>query len=244
MSFVGNALNNLAFARINTVVFTSNGTYTPPNNLLYAQVIAVGGGGGSGGRDATNSSENAIGCGGGGGGAAIKTFSRADLLPDVSVTVGSGGSAGPASANFGGNGGNSTFATSIPLAGNGGGGGRGRVGNNFPIGTSGTGFTTPNGGSASGGDLNIPGGPCGFSEGLSRTSGGTQVAAVLGSPGNSILSNVTGTGPRNAESIIPGGVYGGGAPTCWNGGGSQSARVGNPGGDGVVIVFEYLGIEP
>lgn len=240
MSFVGNALNNLPFARIKCVVFTSNGTYTPPPELLYAQVICVGGGGGSGGRGATAANQNAIGCGGAGGGTAIKTFSRSDLLPSVSVTIGSGGSAGPASANFGGTGGNTTFDTSTPLVGNGGGGGRGVVGASIVIGTAATGFTTPTGGSGSGGDINLQGGACGWSQ-TALSSGISQ--AALGSPGNSFLSNVAGTGPRNGGAAIPGTLYGGGGPTCWNSR-SQSARVGNVGGQGVCVIYEYLGVEP
>ncbi len=239
MSFAQNAVDNKVFVSLNLVVITSNGTYTPPNNLLYAQVIAVGGGGGSGGRDATTAAgtSNAFGGGGGGGGTCIKSFNLSDLLPNVSVTIGSGGAAGSAGLNSGGNGGDTIFSTSTPLqAGGGAGGGSASSASGSPQ-EFGLDIIGALGGSASGGDLNIPGGRCG------RTNAGNA-----GAPGASLLCAPSGSGRRNGDTARAGNLYGGGAGTCWNtsayGLGSQSARAGAAGAQGVVIIYEYLGVAP
>jgi len=64
MSFVGNALNNIQFTSVNMVTFTSNGTYTPPSNLLYAQIECGGGGGGG---ETISEGSGSGGAGGSGG---------------------------------------------------------------------------------------------------------------------------------------------------------------------------------
>lgn len=241
MTFAQNSLDNKAFVSLNLVVFTSNGTYTPPNNLLAAQVICVGGGGGAGGRSNTavagGTPTESFGGGGGGGGTAIKVFSLSDLLPNVNVTVGDGGSAGSSGLNPGGNGGDTIFATSTPLVGNGGAGGTSSAAESGSPSDFGLDIVGAAGGSASGGDLNIPGGSCGFT-----TAGGA------GSPGSSLLSPPAGAAGRNTSSARQGLIYGGGAGTAWNtsqyGQGTQSAKPGAEGGAGVVIIYEYLGVAP
>jgi len=226
MSFAQNAVDNKVFVSLNLVVITSNGTYTPPNNLLYAQVIAVGGGGGSGGRAATTAAgaSHAFGGGGGGGGTCIKSFNLSDLLPNVSVTIGSGGAAGSAGLNSGGNGGDTIFATSTPLQAGGGAGGGSASSASDEFGLDIIGAL---GGSASGGDLNT---------------------GNAGAPGASLLCAPAGSGRRNGDTARAGNLYGGGAGTCWNtssyGLCSQSARAGAVGAQGVVIIYEYLGVAP
>ena len=133
-------------------VFTNSGTWTRPEGVHRVHVKLWGGGGG-GGWSATWITPTGCGvcCGGGGGGycEGVITVTR-----DVSVTVGSGGAAGPAPTGggvanptdyTGGSGGNSSF---LSLTANGGGGGDYLLGILCPDG---------NGGSASGGSLNVAG---------------------------------------------------------------------------------------
>jgi hypothetical protein len=228
MSFVGNALNNIAFTRANMVVITSNTTYTPPVNLLFAKVIAIGGGGGSGGRASTSSTQRSLGGGGGGGGTAIKIFSKSDLMPNVSVTIGAGGAAGSAGANPGGTGGTTTFATSTPLTCNGGAGGEGK---SAGVNTETQGV---DGGNATGGDLNIQGGGC-YS---SRTNANAPSCQDL-APGGVTYFSMGGRLSRETVGSTVAMLYGGGAGTIYNSG-SSSAAAGIDGADGVVVITEYL----
>jgi len=202
MSFVGNALNNVAVTNANMVVITSNTTYTPPDNLIYAEVVAIGGGGGSGGRTSGGVGTISIGQGGGGGGTAIKIFSKSDLMPNVSVTIGSGGAAGSAGANPGGTGGTTTFATSTPLTCNGGAGGEGT--------TSGSSRETDqvDGGNATGGDLNFQGGSCFSSQYALGTPQNRQLA-----PGGRTFLSMGGMLSNNTSGPAGALPYGGGAGT-------------------------------
>lgn len=116
-----NSINNINIVSSNVTSNTGSGTYTPPANLLYAIVI-LRGGGGAGGGSSTGSTVGlfSAGAGGGGGGYAIGVFSRAQLLPSVSVTVGAGGTG--VSAGSGNAGGASTFGSLLTA--NGGAGGQ------------------------------------------------------------------------------------------------------------------------
>jgi len=97
------------FALPNAVTFTSNGTYTPSQNVEYVEVYVTGGGGG-GAKGGVRS-----GCGGGGGGTTYKI-----LAPTVTaVTIGAGG-VGSVVTAAGGAGGNSSFGTVVGDGGSGG----------------------------------------------------------------------------------------------------------------------------
>jgi len=84
------------------LVFASSGTYNPPVNatLLHVHIIGAGGGGGGGYTGATH------GGGGGGGGQVMDGTFLASGGP-LAITIGAGGTPGPA-ATAGGNGGDTS----------------------------------------------------------------------------------------------------------------------------------------
>lgn len=84
-------------------VFTTSGTYTPTADLQYAIIEVVGGGGAGGGSDACittgiPTTETSYGAGGGGGEYAKAIFSSGTIGASQVVTVGAGG-AGATSSN-------------------------------------------------------------------------------------------------------------------------------------------------
>ena len=217
---ISNAINNVQFTSVNIVTFTSNGTYTPPANLLWAQVECVGAGGGAAGQPATGPTTLCVSGAGGGGGYVRKVYARSSLTPNVSVTVGSGGAGGAAGTNNGSPGGSTTF---IGLTGAGGNGGLATTASSAPA------VAGVAGGTASGGDVNIPGGstmvanygdPSRFFE---MSQGGTSYFSA---------STATGTGAT-------GNSYGGGGGGSWRDN-SASAIAGNAGQSGVVLITEFL----
>lgn len=188
--------------------FTANGTWTKPVGINLIKVTVIGGGGGGGGTGSLDNSASS----GAGGGSAIKLI---DVTPisSAAVTVGTGGAGGVAGDNNGASGTTSSFGTFC--SGTGG------------IGGSANGFQPSQGGTATGGDLNIKGG-----FGTNGSMNGHQDS--LGQGGNTLLG-FGGAAPRNAIGYIPTG-YGSG------GGGSGSfntAFPGRAGADGIVVVEEY-----
>jgi hypothetical protein len=223
-----NAINNVQFTSVNIVTFDANGTYTPPANLLWAQVECVGGGGGSSGVPIPPSNRTAASAAGGSGGYTKKAYAKSSLSPNVTITIGSGGTGGAAGANDGNAGGATTF-----LSMSAGGGSPG------PRGT--TGFesraTGGSGGTASNGDINLTG------------YQGSQVLSY-----QDTLSQVVSLSPANTPSIyapgadfpvnllgINGSLYGGGASGVvrYNPGATGSAA-GRNGAAGIVIITEFL----
>lgn len=191
-------------------VYTSSTTWTVPSGITKIKVHATGGGGGGYGG---NSTYNAGGDGGPSAGTAIGYFS---VTPGASytITIGAGGSGG-VSGNAGGSGGNTTFVgTGISLAGN---------GAQF-IGT------VSNGGTASGGQLNLEG--CGQGNYSAPDgyfpSGGSLSGhpSFWGGGGKGAVYNQSGTSAA---------TYGAG------GGGGPGGTTNRPGGNGAggVVVIEY-----
>lgn len=103
---------------VNTLVFTSSGTYTPTPGTKRIRVTITGGGGGGGGCKAISNNETFFGAGGGAGGTIISIMTPTQN--SYPVTIGAGG-AGGVSATYGINGGNSLFASLIAPGGAGGG---------------------------------------------------------------------------------------------------------------------------
>jgi hypothetical protein len=229
MSFVGNALNNIAFTRINIVTVTSNGTYTKPDDLRAAQVVVIGGGGGSGGMQSTGSGQVSLGGAGGGGATAIKVFSYNDLSATTSITIGAGGAGGVAGFNPGSAGGTTIFSSSTPVEATGGAGGASIAGSINPradvLGAA--------GGTATGGDINVTGGHSGASF---RDGTGAQDPQIYGSGGTSLFCGQSGYADPAAQA--PTG-FGGGAGARTRGGG-QPNTAGVDGFQGAVIITEYL----
>ena len=222
---ISNAINNVQFSSVNIVTFTSNGTYTPPANLLYAVVECVAGGGGSGGIVATAAGGMACTGGGGAGGYARREVSKAQCLPNVTVTVGAAGTAGAAGNNAGGTGGTTSFgALSIAT------GGSGSAGDNDFNG--GAGYCAPGGGPGDGttGDLLVRGAPGRW--GFRRFDtlqfgcrGGAGGVAFFGGAGNGTLSSQAGCGAGGVFNLQ-----------------SAAAQAGLAGASGCCVITEYLGV--
>jgi len=214
-------LNLLTLAISNVVVqtFTSGAgaTYTPTTGARKTLWIVVGGGGGAGGTGGgtTITGVDEMSGGGGGGGCVIKLAASAS----TTYTVGAASAAGGA--------GNSSTVTSPALTAGGGG-----VGTAVATVTSGTQAAGGTGGTASGGDLNIPGEPGmrGISYGSVDGCGGAGGDSVFGKGAAQSGSAAAGTN---------GGAYGGG------GGGAHTAdgtdRAVGAGAAGVIYVIEFLG---
>lgn len=218
-----NAINNVQFTSVNIVTFTSNGTYTPPSNLVCVQVECIGGGGGSGGCAATGAGQMAATGGGGGGSFAMGNISASALGGPVAVTVGSGGVGGAAGANTGNNGGTTQFGTFVQA-----GGGSGSPGN-----TAGAGIEFPlagAGGTASVGNSILIDGGAGW-KAVKRWD-----ANQLG-----ITPGWGGFAPRSGECApnrVPG-AYGSGAPGVTRIQ-SQAAIAGLNAASGIVIITQFV----
>ncbi len=228
-SFQGSGIN-----QINVVTFSSSGTYIPSTGMQYCTVECVGGGGGSGGLSGAQNDEASGG--GGGGGYAIKTFSYTSIIPQQSVTIGSGGIAGNTSGGDGGTGGTSSFG--FLLTATGGLGGKGSPVSAVPPGGA--------GGIGISGNLNISGQY--GANGWYIPGAGNEGTPILGGAGGCSHFGGGGAGGAlcpfvSAPTIIsPGGngtfVGGGGGGPA---GQSLSAGVaGASGGAGIVIITEYL----
>ena len=126
---VGDVTLGLGVQSIETVVFTSSGTWIKDAGLKFIVVEVVGGGGGG------FSSSTKSGGGGAGGGMARKTIVAASLGSTETVTVGGGGSTGST-------GGTSSFGGHCSATGGAAGGDSG---------------TTQTVGAGSGGDVNVSG---------------------------------------------------------------------------------------
>ena len=239
------ALVNIGgFGIINTQVFTAgSNTYTPTANMKYCIVEICGGGGGGGGADADFlGSQNSAGTGGGGGGYCRKTYSAALIGANAAVVVGAGGAGGAAGFNNGSVGSGSTFtpagAGAVLTAGAGGGGtgNQGIAASIFYVaGTS--------GGSATGGDINIPGTGSGSSMIFAHDSG--MDAAIVGIAGSSFFSS--GQGPYPISSPLSNGFWPGVAGAGYGDGGggagcivTSTDQAGGAGAAGICIVTEFI----
>ncbi len=208
--------------------FTANGTYTPSARMVQCLVISTGAGGGGGGADGDGSS--AYGGGGGGaGGTCIELFTATQIGASQSVTVGTAGTAGVDTGGTGGTGGNTTFGSLHTASGGTGG---------ASVAVTGTDNIAPagNGGAASGGLINIPGGAgqIGEANGLPTNTfgiGGVGGASSWGGGGGGGVSN----GPGSA-----GGAYGSGGGGAANMN-TTAGSAGGAGAGGICVVLEFLG---
>ena len=215
-------------------IFTSGtNTYTPTTNMIFCDTYLVGPGGGGAGATSTSTTAGAGG-GGGAGGVCIKRYTAANIGSTATVVLGTAGAGGTAGNNGSNGSANSTFTctgTGATLtAGLGSGGVFGSsVGTAYVAGGA--------GGTATNGDINIPGQPGG--SGIHSVTGGT-----LGGPGgNSGWGfGLGGLGIGTASSAAGGnatgfGAGGGGAGTN----GATNASGGNGSGP-YCIVYDYCSI--
>jgi hypothetical protein len=191
----------LPVAGVNAQVYTSgSSSFTIPANVTKLKVTIVGGGGGSGGSAVGNA-----GGGGGGGGTAVKWLTGLTPFNTINYAVGSGGTAGSATPTSGGAGNPSSISSGTQsittVTANGGGAGL-------------TGGGVGAGGTATNGDLNMPG-----STPDNSSNGGA-----------SIYSNMQSA--QGASTANAGLNYGGGASSI------SGTAAGAAGATGVVI-FEW-----
>jgi len=204
---------------INIIEYTSDDTYTKPDNLSFITIKAVGGGAGGGGTANSNNPGYLITGGGSSGGYSESFYNAADVGATLAITIGAGGAGGASGGGEGGVGGQ-TSAGALCVA-NGGLSTVNIVGGIAPA--AGTGNII-----ASTGSCGLPG--VGTSLNTTDFSGGMGGSSIWGAGGNSTYQSMAGN---------PGTGYGsgGGGAASVNAGG---AFAGGAGASGKVIIIEYL----
>ena len=215
-------------------VYTASGTWTKPAGLVYAEVECQGGGGGGSGVSNSTASTGDAGSSGGGGGYVKKVWLDAALSATETVTVGTGGTAGPASDAGGGAGVASSFKTQIA---NGGGGGTATGNAGLARSTGGA------GGGGSGGDFTVAGGD-GPNGSVIANGGGTSPTIQAVNGGASFMGGACRPAVSAAGGVgQPGQAYGGGG----GGGFSRAASgafAGGAGAPGLIIITSYMPANP
>lgn len=218
-----------AFSRIVSQVFTSNGTYTPTAGMKYCIIEACGAGGGGGGAALTGASTISVGGGGGGGAYTRAVYTAATIGASKAVTVGAGGTAGSTAGGNGGIGGSSSVAGL--LGANGGTGGNGSAAVASAISNGG------NGGSSGSGDINTSGNDGSWGMGDSAVFPGV----ATGSGGGSYFCGAAkGFLVTVGTNGLDGRDYGGGGSGAGNYLNQGTGKTGGVGGNGVVIVTEFI----
>lgn len=208
------------FTSIVVQTFTTDGTYTPTAGMEYCIVEALGGGGGAGG----GTSPGALSAGAGAGGYCRKVIDAATIGVSQVVTIGAGGAGGVGAAT-GSTGGITTFGAILTA--------NGGVGSSVGA----VQLKAPGiGGTASGGDINVPGQPGLYNAfGGSVNGSGSGANSMYGSGG---VGRITG-GLFFFENGNPGLGYGSGGGGGWTF--NLGSFTGGAGASGLVIVTEYIG---
>ena len=217
------------FSAINVQVFDTPGTttYTPTSGMAYAIVECIGGGGGGAGVPIPSSTALS-GAGGGGGAYCRKNITAAAIGASKTVVIGASGSGGTAGTD-GSSGGDTTFGAILTA--------HGGAGGVSPA--VGTGYEClgGNGGSATGGDINIAGQPgmasLSLSSGSLTSFGGAGASGIYGSGGNAVSA----TSPGNGNAGLGYGAGGSGGATV---GSSGTSKNGGAGSSGAIIITEYI----
>jgi len=207
--------------------FTGSGTYNSTSGATKIVVELWGGGGGGAGCPSTGAGQSAV-AGGGGGGAYLKALITSGFTGGISITIGAGGSAGPAGLNSGGSGGTTSFGAMASAAG--GTGSSSTPAGAPPLigGAGGSGVATSTTGTALDVTIGAAGGPA-FAQAVGASLGGSgggsgghygPIGGAAGSPG--IAGASAGVGGSGGSQGASGGGLAGGA-----------------GSAGQVIVWEY-----
>jgi hypothetical protein len=204
-------LVNEGYQLVETLYFTSNGTFTKATYpWLRAIKVKVQGGGAGGAGAATTDN---TGCGGSAGGYAESFITDiAGLDASIAVTRGGLGAGGAAGANNGNAGGTSSFGSLVVAT-----GGEASV----------TSFIAGNAGVGTAGDLLITGG-AGIGGAALRLGSSNGGSSMLGGGAKGLLNN---QGANAAVTAYGAGGSGGSAGT--------TARSGGTGAAGIVIVELY-----
>lgn len=220
-----------AYRYVDTVYFTSSGTFTKASYpwLRAIRVKCVGGGGGSGGCAATGAGA-VTNAASGGGAAYAESFITdiAGLAASTTVTVGAGGTGGAAGVNAGTGGGSSSFGSVVIAPGGAGGVGGGAFG--VPV--------AGNGGAISSvgtGDFTVRGGAATASVIQNATIGQSFRPGAAGCIGGSLGDILT----FSAIAAVAGNNYGEGGRAPANSQNQAAALAGASGAPGIVIVELY-----
>ena len=206
-AIVASKLSGVESGLASVQTFTSSGTWTRPSGITKV-IMEVQGGGGGGGKGA-NGDYNM----GGASGGYCKKFLDVSTISTSTITIGSGGSAIAHNATgAGGDGGNTIWADGTNTVTAGGGDG----GDNSAI------YVISIGGTATGGDINIPG------QSVQAQATTEPGRSLLGSCGCWVYST-SAAGVQNATGYGAGG-------TTWAGYTSHGTGTGSA---GIVIVWEY-----
>ncbi len=237
--------------RVEAVLLTAGGAWSPPDWARTLSVMAVGGGGGGGAGAFGASGLRSGGGGGGGGGLSTALWRTADLPAGLTLTVGAGGAGGAAGGDTTITSGGVTLLTARGgLAGqSGASGGAGGSGGPGLLGGNDGGATAPSATGGAGQASAAPGAPGGGGAGGSLEAGGTArnggdggTGGLLSCPapggaGGSASAGSAGAAPPVAVSISGGGGGGGSAASSGAGfaGGAGGARGAGGGGGGAGI---------
>jgi len=207
--------------------FTGNGTYTKPPLavMVYVELYGAGGGGGNG----VASASNFGGSGGGGGAYAEAWFRAADIASSETVTV-------PGTAAAGGDGGDTSFGSTVKLLAGGGKGGP-VGGTALPLGSAGGSVWAMPVIYLSGPGLGFDG-----AGSVATIAGSSGYFAVRGGGGGGISINSSSNAGAGGSSAYGGGGGGGGGGHTGTtnghggaGGKRDSITAGGGGAGGVVI---------
>jgi hypothetical protein len=224
LSAIGSAL-----AAPDVQIFTASGTWTMPAGALTVVIEVLGGGGAGGGAGAAPSGTNSRGSGGGAGGYAWAQRLASALGGSVAITVGAGG-LGNLAAN-GDPGSGSSFGSELVV-----GGGSGGIYN--PSNSVDYWVEGADGGTATAGDLLVPGQP----------GEGSNGDGILGSGGGGGSSKYGSGGKRRGSGASAQALAGYAASGYGAGGGgalntaviSSGNRAGGSGSSGLVVVTTYF----
>jgi hypothetical protein len=205
-----------------TRVFLATGTWVKPRGLKRIRVSVLGGGAAGGGSPATGAAQVSGGAGGAAGGMAIKTLEASAVTATVTVTIGTGGTG--VSGAGGNNGGTTSFGSLLSATGG--------TGGTAAAAAASVSVTVPAGGIGTGGDLNPPGAPGGYTSASNAVSNfviGVGASSPLGAGGiPAALGTIGGSATGNGA---------GGAGTAQ--GANGAAVTGGNGTDGAVWVEEF-----
>ncbi len=219
---------------VQVITATGAGTYTPTTGTTKIIIELVGAGAGGSGVASPGTTNSSRGVSGGSGAYLRKLLSTA--FSGASYSVGAKGTGGSSGANAGNNGGDTTFTATggggtVYTAG---GGIAGSPSTSAPTPVIGS-LSTSAGGTATNGDINIPGQYPDRAMSLSASNcmSGRGANGLFGSGG---FSTIVGANATNAGNNATGYGAGGSAAVA---NGSGAANNGGDGSNGIIIIWEY-----